>query len=175
MSQGDAIDQIYDHLFVERINGLTRAERSTLCDLERRLLERHGSSENLFIAINNMELGRAEFGDEYREFDRLREKMWRAEYDMEVKGRDSGSGISKEPQGPLFDDEHRQAGMHDPVENASSRCGHDDVEWLHGDHRPCSDQFKFGLCQIVVCASCRGIVPWDALAEAQHRHLYRTA
>lgn len=75
-NQEKQIDTIYDDLFVNKVNGATRYERSRFNAIKKRYLETYGGEENFYVQRRRWEKGWEKPDDDYEEFKKIEKQIW---------------------------------------------------------------------------------------------------
>jgi hypothetical protein len=75
-NQEKQIDDIYDDLFVDKVNGATRYEHARFRAIRKRYLEAFGGEENFYVQRRRWEKGWEKPDNDYEEFKKIEKKIW---------------------------------------------------------------------------------------------------
>lgn len=85
MSEKDKLDFLYDDLFVDKYDGLTRIEWGRFSALKKEFIEKYGSPEDFYVQRRRWEKGWEPADKSYEEFKKLERKISVAQRDAEKK------------------------------------------------------------------------------------------
>jgi hypothetical protein len=91
MSEKDELDFLYDDLFVDKHDGLTRIEWSRFGALKREFIEKYGTPEDFYVQRRRWEKGWEPADKSYEEFKKLERKISVAQREAEKKGEEHES------------------------------------------------------------------------------------
>lgn len=85
MSEKDELDFLYDDLFVDKHDGLTRIEWAKFNALKKEFIERYGSAEDFYVQRRRWEKGWEKADSSYEEFKKLERRISIAQRESEKK------------------------------------------------------------------------------------------
>jgi hypothetical protein len=85
MSEKDELDFLYDDLFVDKHDGLTRIEWAKFNALKKEFIERYGSAEDFYVQRRRWEKGWEKADSSYEDFKKLERRISIAQREAEKK------------------------------------------------------------------------------------------